>query len=320
MLAGLWWVDWFTFTASLDKAHVASIDLRGIHICAVNGPCIDMSMQMLRGSYATMATIAFWTSIAFGIAVAFQLAMQVVAGQVLPQLSRIGYLVAFAAIAATLTAAYVLGPEPEHAQGANGTITVARHAGPLVLLAGLALGAAALIWLDRAAEADAAPPATAHVGETRFVPRVSSLPVVPEVAPRVGPPFSLDHTAATLDLSPAGLDARLDGGSLCMVAWTDVVGVVARRLPAAAPYEGAIFVDLISKPGATVRVVPWTKLVGLPPGDTGVDRARAVIAAVIRCHPAAKLDAATRACIDDGQLPRQLADAAELAEHNRRLP
>jgi len=54
-------------------------------------------------------------------------------------------------------------------------------------------------------------------------------------------------------------------------------------------------------------------------GD-GADRVRALIVAIRGFAPAAKLDSATRAVCDQGAPVRQIADAAELAAHDERLP
>ena len=113
------------------------------------------------------------------------------------------------------------------------------------------------------------------------------------------------------------MDARREDGSTQLVLWRDVVGVVARRLPPA--YEGAPFVDLVSTAGATVRVLPWTRLTGEPVEGTGADRARALVARVVAHCPAIKLDPVTREFVEGSGPPGQLPDVPTLDAHDARL-
>ena len=129
--------------------------------------------------------------------------------------------------------------------------------------------------------------------------------------------------AATIALSESGIDTNFVDGNIGLVEWGEVVGVVARQLPAATPYHGAMFVDIISGPHATVRALPTTRITRAGGADVvgdGADRVRALIVAIRGFAPAAKLDSATRAVCDQGAPVRQIADAAELAAHDERLP
>ncbi len=125
------------------------------------------------------------------------------------------------------------------------------------------------------------------------------------------------HALRSAEVTRAGLDARREDGASRIVLWADVVGAIARRLPPA--YDGAVFVDLVSTPGNTVRVLPWTQLTGAPLAGTDDARARALLAQVQAHAPDAKLDPATlRYLTGDGPAP-QLPDVAMLAAHDQRV-
>src|SRR5206468_8760572 len=111
-----------------------------------------------------------------------------------------------------------------------------------------------------------------------------------------------------------GVDARRYDGITKLVRWRDVVGVVARRLPEAPPYGGITFVDLVSTPGATLRIVPWTMLTGesVVPGD---ERARALVQLVASRCPQIHLDPATRTFLGSRGPAAQLPDVRTLAAH-----
>jgi len=125
----------------------------------------------------------------------------------------------------------------------------------------------------------------------------------------------LRFATALCEITAAGLDARREDGKPVLVAWPDVVGVVARQLPAG--LGGATLVDVVSTAGATLRFLPWTRLTGdaIAAGD---DRARALVALCTARCPQAQLDRGTRAFVD-GSAPPQFPDAATLDEHDRRV-
>jgi len=126
----------------------------------------------------------------------------------------------------------------------------------------------------------------------------------------------LHYIAITAELTAGGIDARREDGSSRLVLWRDVVGVVARSLPA--EFDSATFVDIVSTAGSTLRIVPWTRLTGEPiEGEPG-QRPRGVIDRVVARCPGAKLDPATRQFLDTGE-PVQLADLETLHTHDERL-
>jgi hypothetical protein len=130
---------------------------------------------------------------------------------------------------------------------------------------------------------------------------------------------SLRYASKRLGIGEAGLDAEQEDGGSRRVAWADIVGAVARRTPAAAPYAGETFVDVISTAGATLRLTPWTTTSGEFLAGEGAERARGFLRLLgVRC-PAAKLDAATRAFVAGHESALQLPDADVLAQHDARV-
>ena len=188
----------------------------------------------------------------------------------------------------------------------------------------------------------AAPPAAVHAGRASMpIPRprpVTGAPIpqplpspgsspIPRPTPRqtsqpidaipAGLRGKLAFATLTADLSSGGLDARREDGKQLLVLWRDVVGVVARRLPPA--LDGATFLDIVSTAGATLRVLPWTRLSGDPVAGDDTDRARSLITVLLAHAPHAKLDGATRAFVDREQPALELPDEPTLAEHDQRL-
>jgi hypothetical protein len=129
----------------------------------------------------------------------------------------------------------------------------------------------------------------------------------------------ISYAAAVLTLSQTGIAASREDGVRVDVAWNDLVGIVARRLPAAAPYDGATFLDLISAPGETLRLVPWTQIAGIDIFGSVEERARRFARLVAKRRLHARLDAASRTFVDGTDSAPQLPDAETLAEHDRRL-
>jgi hypothetical protein len=140
-----------------------------------------------------------------------------------------------------------------------------------------------------------------------------------EVVPPSTLANKLRYATLTATISHVGIDARREDGFARTVMWPDVVGIVARRLPAEEPYEGTTFIDIVSTAGATLRILPWTRLAGDRIDGEGTERARALVQlAAARC-PGAKLDAATRTFLGSHGQAAQLPDEPTLAAHDQRL-
>ena len=127
----------------------------------------------------------------------------------------------------------------------------------------------------------------------------------------------LSYAVLTAEVNRAGIDARREDGAAHLVLWTDVVGVVARRAP---PELDAIpFVDIVSVAGATLRLLPWTRLTGDTVEGTGVDRARALVKLVRERRPGVEVDPATLVFVVGTEPPAQLRDLALLGAHDAKL-
>jgi hypothetical protein len=155
--------------------------------------------------------------------------------------------------------------------------------------------------------------------------RVQTKPLPPpshEPEP-VFPPYiqnKINYAITTADLAPAGITAKREDGTVKVVEWDAIVGVIARRLPPDKPFEGATIIDIVSSAGATLRVVPWTKLRGgLPLPPQAVERARSFVNLVAAQALGAKLDPATKLFADSDGQAAQLPTLATLASHDQRL-
>ncbi|MEO6775230.1 MAG: hypothetical protein ABI467_19855 [Kofleriaceae bacterium] len=132
----------------------------------------------------------------------------------------------------------------------------------------------------------------------------------------------LRYATQIATFTAAGIEAAREDGSARSIAWGDVVGVVARRLPAEAPYDGLTFVDLVSLAGATLRILPWTNVGGelsLPIDADAGERARAFVQLIAARCPSARLDSATRTFLGGRGAAAQLASTEMLAQHDDRL-
>jgi hypothetical protein len=127
----------------------------------------------------------------------------------------------------------------------------------------------------------------------------------------------IKYVALAGEVTRGGIDARREDGSSLLVMWRDVVGVVARRLPAV--LEGETFVDVVSSAGSTLRIMPWTRLSGDPIAGEGELRARAFIQLVVARCPTAKLDPATRTFVETEGQAAQLPDVETLGVHDEKL-
>ena len=125
------------------------------------------------------------------------------------------------------------------------------------------------------------------------------------------------YAVLAAEINRGGIDARREDGSMQLVLWTDVVGVVARRAPP--ELDGTPFVDVVSDAGATLRLLPWTWLRGdIVEGD-GVARARALVKLVRERRAGVEIDPATLVFVLGTEPPPQLRDPAMLAAHDAKL-
>ena len=130
----------------------------------------------------------------------------------------------------------------------------------------------------------------------------------------------INYAITVAEISPNGITGTREDGTTRQVAWDKIVGVIARRLPPDKPFESATIVDVVSSAGATLRVVPWTKIRGgLPLDDHAVERARGFVNLVAAQALGAKLDATTKLFADSHGQAAQLPTVATLGTHDARL-
>jgi hypothetical protein len=129
----------------------------------------------------------------------------------------------------------------------------------------------------------------------------------------------LSYALTTAAFSGAGVTANREDGFATLVRWSDVVGIVARRLPEVAPYDGAPFVDVVSTAGATLRLLPWTEITGHEVTGDATERMRSLVRVLSAQCRSAQLDAATKAFLEGTGKPAQLPDDKTLAAHDAKL-
>jgi hypothetical protein len=147
----------------------------------------------------------------------------------------------------------------------------------------------------------------------------------PDLAPAPAPPpparrrprVDVRFAVASADVTPAGIDARRDDGKTVLVRWSDIFAVVARRLPRA--YEGLAFVDVVSGPGTTLRLLSTTRFTGFESPADDAELARRLVALVKSQRPDVKIDKATGEFVD-GQPLGQFPDAELFASYDARVP
>lgn len=328
-----------------------ALGLRWIEVCTAQDVCASVSLKHVTGLYPMAASVALWSGIVFVAAVAGQCGLRLIGGAAYERLASKCYLLGMSAAAAALATSYMFGPDPDELASGLLAITFERTWAPLVMVGGHLAGILAIYYSMVHETSDEAAPYTALPG-ARVMPAPgaragsaaaeahgdtaadatasrraragATVPMPPQLRGQIA------YTAVAADVTRAGLDARLESGSPRLVLWRDVVGAVARRLP---PEHGsAPFVDVVSAAGATLRVLPWTKLTGdalpgapagagelVPLTDPDLDRVRAILALVVERCPTAHLDRATSAVHLDRAPPPQLPDLATLAAHDARL-
>ncbi len=332
-----------------DSAQL-SVGLHTASACIAHGPCASTSLDNLNGSYPSLATYTYWVTLLLSGLVALQAGARLVTGRANPALSNGGYVIAVLALAGAGLTAFVFAPES--AESMAGSVVVQRTWAAALILVGYGLAVYALYlavaddpWDD--SEATALPVAVARPPASDVMPSQPIVPIArsrvpdsvslePEPLPRPTPtpvpqqlpdcPEALRDRLAYATLvatfTAAGLEAQREDGRDCRVAWGDVVGVVARRLPAEPPYDGITFVDLVSVTGSTLRILPWTAVGGALtlPFDADVpERARAFVQLIAARCPEARLDGATRTFLGGRGQAAQLPNVDTLAQHDARL-
>lgn len=161
------------------------------------------------------------------------------------------------------------------------------------------------------AKSDSSPPADALRERKSTPPGSGPVSSIPEHLRK-----KLKFVAVTATFTRAGIDARREDGTTKLVMWRDVVGLVVRRMPA--EHDGLVFLDVVSTPGSTLRLLPWSRLTGETFEGEGDAWHRAVLSAMMAHCPAASLDPATKR-FHGGEPAAQLPDVTKLAAHDGKL-
>jgi hypothetical protein len=151
--AGALVMDWYVLT--LDGAvERVTIDLRSVHVCNVEHVCQGRGFSTLPGMFPTLAIVTLWSSLGFAALVAFQAGARLLTGSAYESFTSLGYMLALMAISLVVATAYLFGPEPQsvvQVMGSRLSLSLHRSSAPVVLIAGLAAGFAA-VYLAIAAE------------------------------------------------------------------------------------------------------------------------------------------------------------------------
>jgi len=324
-----------------------SIDLRNAHICPDSGHCDRFALSELRGSglYAPLAGVTFYGTLLFSVLVAYQAITRITSGFAKEPLSKVGYAGGMGLFATAFAAAFLFGPEASSLERETMQLEVARTAAPFLMLIALLLGIIVLFYavtLRNAAGTGEYKPLT----DVPVVTKRATQPMEPLVRTKSLPPVSttqrtksmppasamqsessssvvpehlrkkLSFVILSAEITRGGIDARREDGSSKLVMWRDVVGIVARRMPAT--YDALTFLDIVSVAGSTLRVLPWTRVTGEYVEGEGDVWTRALLEAMIAHCPEASLDPATKK-FQAGEPAAQLKDTTKLAAHDEKL-
>ncbi|HEX5060651.1 MAG TPA: hypothetical protein VFV99_14885 [Kofleriaceae bacterium] len=166
---------------------------------------------------------------------------------------------------------------------------------------------------------EAEPARVSSVAATGSSPPGKLQPVSRDSAAPPGLRGKLNYAVTSATLSSTGIEAMREDGSTRQVTWEAIVGIIARRLPNEAPFDGSTFVDLVSTAGSTLRILEWSQLAGAPIHGSGEERARAFVQLVAARCLDAKLDSWTKVFADGVGRAAQLPSAKTLSAHDDRL-
>lgn len=343
VVAALFVLDWFVASTPFGQM---AIDLRSATVCAENVPCASFSLSEMRGTgfYAPLGGITFWGTLMFALLVAYQAITRIVSGVANDSLTKLGYVSGMVLFGTAGAAGFLFGPEAASGTDQLISLDVTRSSAPFLLMLGLLVGIAVLYYAVTQQVADevgeykpitgvvplklTAPPVavaiTAPPITERPIRKSDPIPAIVTENVSTGPIQTipehlrkkLKFATLTAEITRAGIDARREDGSVRLVMWRDVVGLVARRMPP--DYDGATFIDVVSNAGATLRMLPWTRLTGEPIEAFGETWGRALLAAMVAKCPDASLDPATKRFVA-GEPAAQLPDLAKLAAHDQKL-
>jgi hypothetical protein len=351
LVASVFVLPWFH--VGLDQLGTLDIGLRSSTACS-GGQCVDFVLPSTSLSlYVICSRVAFWGSAAYSLVVLYQTYSRAAQNYASPDLTRKMIPAGIALLVLGLAAGYVFAPEIGGANLAVGSATysihVSRTAAPLLYMLAHVAGILTLMSASKE-NTDAPPIASTPAPPSPYTPRTkrptldAGIPVDtakrdPTPAPaspaerksdpqtarpeRKSDPISAQHplrgklnyVVASCEVTRAGIDARREDGSSQLVLWRDVVGFVVRRTPD--ELDGHTFADIVSAAGATLRVMPWSRLTGDATGY-GEERIRALAGIAQANKEGLAIDGATKKFLA-GEPAAQLKDTAMLATHDSRL-
>ena len=341
IVATLFVQDWFVATT---PAGTMAIDLRQAAVCPTDGGCMTVSLSKLQaGFYGTLGFTTFFGAIVFTLLVGYQAVTRIISGFANVSLSKMGYLGAIGLFGSAFTAAYLFNPQVTGIEAQLMGIEVQRTLAPVLFFVAMGVAIAVLYYAAsqttddlgdyrplapalatatalRARAKTPTPPPTGIPQKHPSAPPASALAEKPTTGPISVIPVhlkkKLKYVAITAELTRAGIDARREDGSTKLVMWRDVVGLVARRMPA--EHDGITFLDIVSTAGSTLRLIPWTRLTGETVEGEGDAWSRALLGKLAAHCPAAAIDPATQR-FQRGELAAQLPDTDRLAAHDAKL-
>ncbi len=148
----------------------------------------------------------------------------------------------------------------------------------------------------------------------------------PPATPDASAPLPLRFLARRIELSSVGISAVLLAGGQRDLLWSDVRRVGARQLPPIAPYNGALFVDilpipLLGRPSPPIRV-GLSSHVQIEP-STGSANAEADmlrrIGLLIEQNKPGVIEPVSQPFFSSGGPPQRLANEAELTAHDEQF-
>ena len=351
-----WFLDWFTmdfqaliyqgrsFDTELSQIEYVGVSLSDVNACSKDGVCESQSFSSIGSKdwYTTFAAVTLWSALGLTLVLAIQVGLRMIADQAHPTLSKVGYSLGTLTFSAAFFTAFLFNPETGAHEGGNAamgmfaSISIERTWAPHLLMLGIVVG---FFALHAAVHHDTQTTAIADMEPPVGLPQARALPPRPESQPipmptppsvrkistasipRIDPAQAhlvghLKYAMASAEITRGGIDARREDRTAVLVMWRDVVGVVARRMPAS--HDGIAFADVISTAGSTLRLVPWTRLSGDPVEGEGEARVRAFVQLVVERCPEVRVDRATREFLESGA-PAQLADVEMLAVHDSKL-
>lgn len=328
---------WWTLEA---QGASVEIGLRDARLC-MGGSCIDVPMPD-EGAFPSVAKITYYVIVLDLLVIAGLAVLTLINAPIVDKLARpagalsgaLGFLIVLCVF--TLDAPF------------GQALTGIRFGLLGAISAAVAGSAAALVDLEHP---DGPPIETSVLAAAREAAPVQRAQVAPapkaaagfqqqiDAATRSGPgrgvasrtagaaPVDVGRTALryVVDrgaIGPDGLTLRTVDGVDRTVAWSELAVVVVRRLPPDPPFSKLLLIDLATRSGPPVRILPssrfdWRQLPG-GPAPTARDNARKLIAFARSQNPAVTVEAASEGFVESGAEPSIFGSMRQFAEYDAR--